>query len=292
MSDAQEFGGNWTDEKLDRLKKYLHAYTVALKNQPFKTTYIDAFAGTGYRRSKSSRSEGEMLFDDLGGDEPEEFRDGSARVALQTQPSFDEYIFLEKSQERVQALEALRSDFPSVADRIKIVKAECNAHLQHLARCRWNSRRAVVFLDPYGMQVQWATIEAMAKTQAIDLWILFPHAMGVQRMLRNDDRMPESWRNRLTAFFGEETWHDAFYEKVVEPSLFGSQEVVRKIADLELIKDYFLDRLRSVFAGVANKTLTLCNSRGTPLYLLCFACANPKGSRIALRIANNILEKG
>lgn len=291
MSDAHEFGGNWTDEKLDRLGKYLHAYTVALKNQPFKTTYIDAFAGTGYRRAKSNRPEGEMLFDDLGGDEPEEFRDGSARVALQTKPSFGEYIFLEKSEERVHALEALRSDFPSVADRIKIVKAECNAHLQQLARGPWNSRRAVVFLDPYGMQVEWATIEAMARTQAIDLWILFP-AMGVQRMLRKDGRLPDSWRNRLTAFFGEETWYDAFYDRAREDGLFGPEETVVKVANLEFIKDYFLERLRSVFPGVATKTLTLSNSRGTPLYLLCFACANPRGSRIALRIANHILGKG
>ena len=30
-----------------------------------------------------------------------------------------------------------------------------------------------LFLDPYGMQVEWATIESIAHTQAIDLWLLF-----------------------------------------------------------------------------------------------------------------------
>ena len=38
----------------------------------------------------------------------------------------------------------------------------------------WSLHRAVLFLDPYGMQVEWATIEAVAKTKAIDLWLLFP----------------------------------------------------------------------------------------------------------------------
>jgi three-Cys-motif partner protein len=38
----------------------------------------------------------------------------------------------------------------------------------------WRSHRAVLFLDPYGMQVEWQTIEAIAKTAAIDLWLLFP----------------------------------------------------------------------------------------------------------------------
>ncbi len=34
-------------EKLRILERYLDAYTTALKNQPFKLMYIDAFAGTG-----------------------------------------------------------------------------------------------------------------------------------------------------------------------------------------------------------------------------------------------------
>ena len=40
-------GGKWTIDKLDILERYLDAYTTALKNQPFKLMYIDAFAGTG-----------------------------------------------------------------------------------------------------------------------------------------------------------------------------------------------------------------------------------------------------
>ena len=48
------FGGVWTEQKLERVAKYLRAYTTALKNQPFELLYIDAFAGTGYRATKSS----------------------------------------------------------------------------------------------------------------------------------------------------------------------------------------------------------------------------------------------
>src|SRR5690348_13935074 len=46
---AHSFGGDWTSKKLAVVEKYLSAYLDALKNQPFKTAYIDAFAGTGYR---------------------------------------------------------------------------------------------------------------------------------------------------------------------------------------------------------------------------------------------------
>ena len=45
---AGSYGGDWTRRKLGILKRYLDAYTTALKNAPFKLMYIDAFAGTGY----------------------------------------------------------------------------------------------------------------------------------------------------------------------------------------------------------------------------------------------------
>ena len=42
-----QFGGAWTEEKLQILERYLDAYTTALKNKPFNLVYIDAFAGVG-----------------------------------------------------------------------------------------------------------------------------------------------------------------------------------------------------------------------------------------------------
>lgn len=45
------FGGHWTQEKLEKLEKYLRAYTRIFERNPraafFDTTYVDAFAGTG-----------------------------------------------------------------------------------------------------------------------------------------------------------------------------------------------------------------------------------------------------
>ena len=53
------------------------------------------------------------------------------------------------------------------------------------------------FSNPYGMQVEWTTIEAIAATKAIDLWILFPLGIGVNRLLTKSGDIPESWRKRL-----------------------------------------------------------------------------------------------
>ena len=37
----------------------------------------------------------------------------------------------------------------------------------------WKTHRAVVFLDPYGMQVEWKTIQALGQTEAVDLRFCF-----------------------------------------------------------------------------------------------------------------------
>ena len=52
MMETHQFGGPWTVEKLDALRAYLVGYAQALKNQPFRRRYIDAFAGTGDRAGK------------------------------------------------------------------------------------------------------------------------------------------------------------------------------------------------------------------------------------------------
>ena len=54
---SQSFGGSWTELKLDLVASYLEAYSTALKNKGFGKTYVDAFAGTGYREMIGEESE-------------------------------------------------------------------------------------------------------------------------------------------------------------------------------------------------------------------------------------------
>ena len=51
-----QFGGPWTQRKLEVVGRYLDLYATALKNRPFKRLYIDAFAGTGDRSEKRTRN--------------------------------------------------------------------------------------------------------------------------------------------------------------------------------------------------------------------------------------------
>ena len=128
-----QFGniGSWTADKLQRIKSYLDAYQQALKNQPFSLEFIDAFAGTGYVNQKIT-FQGQSLFDQ---DETlllKDFIDGSARVALQTNPPFSKYTFIEKHQRRCTELEKLKVEFPNLSESISVICGEANMEVKRL----------------------------------------------------------------------------------------------------------------------------------------------------------------
>ena len=164
-----------------------------------------------------------------------------------------------------------------------------NSYLQDLCIKNWREHRAVLFLDPFGMQVQWKTIEAIAQTEAIDLWLLFPLGVAVNRLLRRDGQIDQKLSTRLDELFGTTDWFDAFYQTKTRSSLFGEETRLEKVANLEEIGKYFVERLRTVFTKVADNPLPLYNSRKNPLYLLCFAAGNLKGAPTAVKIAEHIL---
>jgi three-Cys-motif partner protein len=288
------FGGDWTAEKLERVRKYLAAYTVIFarnpKAQKLTPIYVDAFAGTGYRTKPRRLDAQTALFKELAEPEAEAFLKGSARIALDVEPPFKQYVFIEQDAARAQELEKVKLQFPDKATLVTIVREDANTYLKAWCkRTDWRVCRAVMFLDPYGMQVDWSLIEVIAKTQAVDLWILFPLGVAVNRLLTRAELPTKKWAQALTRILGTEEWRDTFYSREVERTLFGDEEVRTKEADFGKIGRYFVGRLKTIFTAVANNPLPLRNSRNVPLYLLCFAAGNPRVASTALKIAQNIL---
>ena len=292
-----KFGGDWTEVKLDCLRKYLAAYRqIFVKNpkaQFFKTWYVDAFAGTGSRAQPSAVPETPLFQDAYADGEPAAFRDGSARIALGLTAPFDNYLFIEHRKKRVEQLQAtVAQDFAALLPRCSFNHGDANTVLTTwCAQQDWSKARAVVFLDPYGMQVSWKTIEVLAATKAIDLWYLFPLGMGVSRLLRHDANIQEPERKRLDDLLGTQDWHAHFYPKE-EPKQQGlfenAPETVQRDASVERIEAFFNQRLKSCFVAVA-KGLVLKNSKDSPMFLLCFAAGNAKGATTGLKIAQDIL---
>lgn len=160
-----------------------------------------------------------------------------------------------------------------------------------ITQTSWRIRRAVAFLDPFALEVQWRTIKAIASTQAIDMWLLFP-AMAVNRMLPQSGIIPEAWKHRLNLLFGETDWKDGFYRKTGETDMFGDFFPETKVPRIfQTLSEYVTQRLSSVFAKVHDSPLLLRNRTGSLLFLLCFASGNPSGSKIAVDIAGHIINR-
>lgn len=225
---------SWTEEKLQILEGYLKAYTTALKNRDFHLTYVDAFAGTGYVSRDATQSLA-TWGDDLD-DMSRDVLQGSTRraIAVNDKP-FDSFIFVEQNPEHAAALRRMQHEF---GERdIKVERAEANGFLQmwcdaqnRLLGIPWdkpgNRQRAVVFLDPFATQVEWQTVSSIARTQSIDLWILFPLS-AITRILPRNRQPDESYAATLDRIYGSDEWR-TLYQTRVRRTLFGDElETIR-----------------------------------------------------------------
>lgn len=277
MDNLQQFGGNWTVEKLDILTNYLDSYLLALSKRKFKKIYIDAFAGTG---TIVSRDESQVFA-------------GSAKRALQSSQKFDHYYFIEANKRKAQQLEAMiMSEFPQMKSRITVCCGDANTELiQILGNIDWRYNRALLFLDPCATEVNWTTLQAIAKTEAIDVWYLFPFS-ALNRMLKKDGKIDESWENCINRLLGDSGWKQEFYEEDTQLNLFD-EVALYKDASPERIQEYIIKRLETIFPKVAKNPRILLNEKHSPLFLFCFAISNPSpaAQRLALNIAEHILGK-
>ena len=288
--------GPWVQEKLECLRKYLHAYTTILSKKPFKGYfYIDAFAGPGWlkiRKQETDDPAQKWLLEvsehaAINTAEAAKYISGSPRVALALQHPFTNYVFVEVDNKRVQLLRSLKEEFEGPSKRIHIRQQDCNDYLRGLLsrnRGKWHKWRGVVFLDPFGMQVPWNTIAELGKTGAIEAFINFPVGMAIQRLLKRSGDFSESEREKLNHYFGTNEWFELLYQE--EQKLFGSSVVKVKRAG-DVLVSWYRQRLKKVF-GYVTSAREIQSSKGRPLYYLIWAGANKTGARIA----DHVLQQG
>jgi three-Cys-motif partner protein len=296
MTEPHAFGGRHTDDKLNRLVAYMAAFTTALKNQSFTLLYIDAFAGSGGRAEERPAL---PLFD---GDSSAQVVTvpGSARLALEVDPPFDILVLIEEDNGRFASLENLAAEFPQ--QRVILHHGDANGAVRKLcADIPWHNSggntkgvRGVLFLDPYGMEVEWPTIEEVAASQAIDAWIFFPLS-GLYRNAPHDKlKITEDKRRRITAVLGTDDWEKSWYDSPAsQGDLFGDEATAIRTVDVDAIEEYVRKRLATVFKGAVMKPIRIYNERGAPIASLFFAVSNPnpKAVGLAKRIADSILKQ-
>lgn len=269
-----KFGGPWTLVKLDLLEKYLQFFGTALQKQPrpdsrFTRCYIDAFAGTGKCTIRTGSTSHATV-------------SGSAEIAIAATPEFDVLHLIDRDPKHAEDLRALASASPE--RNIRVYQQDSNIALsQILTSTHWKSTRGVVFLDPYGMSLHWATLKAIAETQALDAWYLFPLS-GVFRQAANDfDRVSAESAQAIDRILGTDEWRERFYATKPQATLLEGEALNQRtrIATPEAIAAYVHDRLRTIFLGWVSPPIIL-PERGAPLFALFFAVSNPNPRAINL----------
>lgn len=259
--------GYWSEIKLEIIKLYAAAYSVILtaqKSPPLHHVYIDAFAGTGAHISKATGA----------------FVVGSPLNALAVQPPFREYFLIDLDNAKVDLLRQVVGNRQDV----HVLGGDCNVVLSQdvLPKVRYEDfRRGLCLLDPYGLHFKWTTIDAIAKTKAIDTFLNFSiYDANLNVLLKDPEKADPEQQARLTDAWGDESWRGIAYS----PDLLG---IPRKEPNPAIAKG-FQERLRNV-AGFAHvpDPLPMRNTKGAIVYYLFFASHKP----VAKQIVEDIFQR-
>jgi three-Cys-motif partner protein len=276
-----QFGGNWTEAKMEIVVSYAKAYLTIMNKQSWaKTLYFDGFAGSG-------------LIDY--GEEGEIKKGTALRILDICEPKpFNQYYFVELNDDYKKELEKnivanYIGDNIIVGKNVHIVKEDCNKKLIAMAQFLKENKsyRVLAFIDPYGMAVNWNSIESL-KGLGVDLWILVPTGLGVNRLLKNNGDISESWFARLETFLGigKDEIKNHFYKPQMNHTLFGTEINVGKERDsITKIGELYKGRLNKVFTYVS-ESFIMRNRNNSIMYHFMMATNNP----VALKIANDVIK--
>src|SRR5262249_3214813 len=151
-------------------------------------------AGPGYHLSKAT---GEMV-------------EGSPVIAMNTQPPFHEYHFIDTEPARAEQLREIAG--PDRKDVFTYTE-DCNTVLLRdvFPRAKFSDyRRAVCLLDPYNIDLKWEVIEAAGRSKSIEIFVNFM-IMDINRnaLRRNPSKSVKSKVDQMTRLWGDDSWLDA-----------------------------------------------------------------------------------
>jgi len=266
--------GYWSEIKLDIIKKYAKAYSTIIntKTEIQRHLYIDGFSGAGVHISK--RTKNYIL--------------GSPLNALNVEPSFKEFHFIDLDGGKADALRKLCLDYSNV----KVYEGDCNdLLLQKIFPLAQYSdyRRALCLLDPYGLHLNWQIVYTAGQMKSIEIFLNFPVMdMNMNVLRKNPEKVAKSQLARMNAFWGDDSWRNVAYTKT--KGLFYD---FKEKTSIEPVVKAYQDRLEKVagFSYVPDP-IPMRNSTGAVVYYLFFASPNKTGAKIVKDIFNQYKDRG
>lgn len=295
--NLKAWGGRWTEDKLDAFEKYVKAYLKIMNSYRdvcgWQLLYFDGFAGSG-TRNQIEENEEIISAEDLFGQEVtiDDFNvyQGAAERVVRIEGdgfrSFDHFYFVDNLEENCKALENKLAEFQTIGKK-HFLNKDANEAVRMLANTlrKYSTFKALAFLDPFGMQINWASIASL-KDLPVDLWILVPTGVIINRLLERKINQQKGLAHaeKLKSFFGmaEEDIKSFFYVEEQVQTLFGEEEIITKAENsIRKIAQLYVKRLQDVFPYVTEEPMVLYNNHNVPIFHLVFAAKNKNAMKIA-----------
>jgi len=289
------WGGPWTEQKLDAFEKYVNAYLTIMNKfrdrYNWKLVYFDGFAGCG---SRQIVEDNELIFtrfqEYIDPIELKIYKGAAERVLNIEQRGFDYYYFIDVSQDFCRKLKEKLYKHINAGKLLEFRANDVNKEIIKLAHAfkERTDLAGLVLLDPFGMQINWSSIELLAGTRT-DLWILIPTGTIINRLLDRKANLILS--DKLESFFGLsiEDIKSYFYKTKTQQTLFGEMKIIQKIEEpIQKIAAFYIERLKTIFKEVTDDPLIMKNSHNVPIYHFAFASNNIAATKIAGQIIKTL----
>lgn len=285
---GSHFGGEWTLQKLHIIEEYLKSYATVLKKQRVKKIYVDGFAGSGITELKSSMSNQNLSIEESISEIEPIIVQGSALLSLKY--DFDEYYFIELDESRISDLkDAIKKQYPEKYSKVNFITGDSNIKLLEVISKITVYDRCLMFLDPYALELNWSTLEAISKCAVVDLWYLFP--LSMIRLIEKQRNINEANKNKVTSILRTDDWLNKLFVVSEQMNFFEATNYER--IDYDSILKYIKERFTTIFPYVSPDTKILKNeAKNSPMFMLCFMMTNksPAAQKLAARLVKSIIK--
>ena len=247
--------GPWAQQKYELVYHYARMFSTSMKRRFPERVYIDLFAGAGHAQIRGTRR--------IVGTSP--------MRALSVPYPFTRYIFCERDQEQIAALERrVRRDFGGLT--ADYVPGDCNREIGHVLGKIPTPRSGqgvltFCFVDPWCLNdLRFATLCTLATYRWVDFLILVPTGMDTTRWAKKYLRPGD---NVVGEFLGDPDWR----EKVPKPLSRWSQVSTLVVKQLEA-------QFRAMgygFGGFSSSRLVRSTDKNLALYRLVFFSRHERG---------------
>lgn len=257
----------WSRNKLEILQGYLPAFNRASKSAK-ERIYIDLMAGEPENYDRDTQ----------------ELFDGSARLALASDPGFTRFVFGEQPPKAKRLKADL--DRRNAGAPFRVYPGDCNVTIDQmladLDAIRWAPTFA--FLDQQAAELHWETMAKLAafrrgKTKA-EQWILWSPAM-IAKGVRGTNG--DTFAARVDRLYGCDRWRRILAAREAE-SITGRQFRAEMV---NLLRWQFETDLG--YQHTIRIPMTMKN--GTDLYDMVFATDHPAGLKIMSHLYTKAAER-